>query len=120
MSLYVALEITKLVLAYMIHRDKALFDPKTGHNALPRNSDIIEEVGQVEIVFSDKTGTLTCNEMCFVRGSVKGQVIGPRTNEDLEAMREQMKSKKMKQPTYHLEGDTTPYVEAFELGNKEM
>jgi phospholipid-transporting ATPase len=35
-----------------------------------RNSDLIEEMGQVEFIFSDKTGTLTCNVMEFKNCSI--------------------------------------------------
>ncbi len=41
-----------------------IYDPETGYS-LCRNSDLIEEMGQVEFIFSDKTGTLTCNVMEF-------------------------------------------------------
>ena len=44
--------------------------------ALCRNSDLIEELGQVEFVFSDKTGTLTQNKMEFKKISVNGRVYG--------------------------------------------
>lgn len=44
------------------------FDPHMregpkGEGARARNSDIVEDLGMVEYVFSDKTGTLTSNEM---------------------------------------------------------
>ena len=44
------------------------FDPEMregpeGEGARARNSDIVEDLGMVEYVFSDKTGTLTSNEM---------------------------------------------------------
>ena len=44
------------------------FDPEMregpkGEGAIARNSDIVEDLGMVEYVFSDKTGTLTSNEM---------------------------------------------------------
>jgi P-type E1-E2 ATPase len=41
-----------------------------------RNSDLIEEMGQVEFVFSDKTGTLTQNKMEFKKISVNGVIYG--------------------------------------------
>lgn len=40
-----------------------------------RNSDLIEEMGQVEFIFSDKTGTLTCNIMEFKQCSVNGRIF---------------------------------------------
>jgi len=70
MSLYVALEVVKLSLALWIFIDDDMIDPDTGMSALARNSDLVEEMGQIEIVFSDKTGTLTANKMEFVRSSV--------------------------------------------------
>ncbi len=36
-----------------------------GTAALARTSNLNEDLGQIEYVFTDKTGTLTCNEMEF-------------------------------------------------------
>jgi phospholipid-transporting ATPase len=54
----------KLAQANLIGKDLDIYDPETGYS-LCRNSDLIEEMGQVEFIFSDKTGTLTCNIMEF-------------------------------------------------------
>lgn len=60
-SLYVIIEMIKLLQAKIINQDVKMFfaDPDDMNYALCRNSDLIEELGQVEFVFSDKTGTLT-------------------------------------------------------------
>lgn len=58
-SLYVIIEMLKLSQAYLIGRDVKMYDEETKQNALCRNSDLIEELGQIDFVFSDKTGTLT-------------------------------------------------------------
>jgi phospholipid-transporting ATPase len=50
-------------------------DDETELKAECRNSDLIEELGQVEFVFSDKTGTLTQNKMDFKWCSVDGKVF---------------------------------------------
>ena len=41
-----------------------------------QSSNLNEELGQIEYVFSDKTGTLTCNEMIFKKLIVDGIAYG--------------------------------------------
>ena len=60
-SLYVIIEMLKLLQANIVNKDVKMFFAEEGdmNFAKCRNSDLIEELGQVEFVFSDKTGTLT-------------------------------------------------------------
>ncbi|OZJ04952.1 hypothetical protein BZG36_01779, partial [Bifiguratus adelaidae] len=80
-SLYVTMEIVKLAQAYFIGQDVTMYydPPQTGDDhpvqgtpARALTSTINEELGQVDIVFSDKTGTLTDNVMQFRKCSVGG------------------------------------------------
>jgi phospholipid-transporting ATPase len=73
-SLYVALEVLKLVLAYLISQDLEMYHD--GKSTSCRSSDLVEELGSVEFIFSDKTGTLTSNEMEFRKCEVNGIVYG--------------------------------------------
>lgn len=84
-SLYVIIEMLKLVQAKIINNDVKMFfaDPDDMNFALCRNSDLIEELGQVEFVFSDKTGTLTQNKMEFKKCQVGLDVYGELTNLDI-------------------------------------
>lgn len=79
-SLYVALEVLKLIQAYLIAFDLDLYYKEIDKRAGVRTSDLIEELGQIEFIFSDKTGTLTCNEMEFKKCSVNGIVYGETAN----------------------------------------
>jgi phospholipid-transporting ATPase len=49
-----------------------MYYAKTDTPALCRTSSLVEELGQIEYVFSDKTGTLTRNEMEFRCCSIAG------------------------------------------------
>ncbi|KAF7362154.1 Phospholipid-transporting ATPase [Mycena venus] len=71
-SLIVTMEVVKFQQARLINSDLDMYYPKTDTPALCRTSSLVEELGQIEYVFSDKTGTLTCNEMEFRCCSIAG------------------------------------------------
>jgi len=76
LSLYVVYEMLKLLLGYLLASDKQMVDPDTGEGALPRTADLMEEMGQISFIFSDKTGTLTRNEMVFAECDIGGTDMG--------------------------------------------
>lgn len=71
LSLYVSLEIVKLG-QVMLLRDIDMYDPKSNTPMVANTTTILEDLGQVSYVFSDKTGTLTENLMRFRKMSVAG------------------------------------------------
>lgn len=52
----------------------SLYDPKTDQPAQVNATDLNEDLGQVEYLFCDKTGTLTDNEMLFKQFSINGMI----------------------------------------------
>lgn len=76
-SLFVTLEIVKFWQGFIfINFDKMMRNPITKEHAICRNSNLNEDLGRVEYIFSDKTGTLTSNEMQLRKISIKGDVFG--------------------------------------------
>ncbi|XP_063363276.1 phospholipid-transporting ATPase IF [Cydia amplana] len=78
MALYVTIELYKFTGALFIGWDEELRCEETGKPAIANTSDLNEELGQVEILFSDKTGTLTKNIMVFKACSIKGMIYEER------------------------------------------
>ena len=66
-SLYVTLELVNVGQSALIAADAKMYDEDLDMPAVVRSSNLVQELGQVSNVFSDKTGTLTRNEMRFVK-----------------------------------------------------
>lgn len=76
-SLFVTLEIVKFWQGFIfINFDRMMRNPVTKEHAICRNSNLNEDLGKVEYIFSDKTGTLTSNEMQLRQISIKGEIFG--------------------------------------------
>lgn len=75
-SLYVSIEIVKVLQSIFINQDLDMYCEETDMPAHARTSNLNEELGQVDTILSDKTGTLTCNSMEFVKCSIAGTAYG--------------------------------------------
>lgn len=64
-SLLVTLEIVKFIQATFIGWDATIYDEEKDMPTKAQSSNLNEELGQVEYIFTDKTGTLTQNIMEF-------------------------------------------------------
>ncbi|EIT78593.1 P-type ATPase [Aspergillus oryzae 100-8] len=84
-SLFVTIEIVKYAQAFLINSDLDIYYDKTDTPATCRTSSLVEELGQIEYIFSDKTGTLTCNMMEFKQCTIGGIQYGEDIPEDRRA-----------------------------------
>ncbi|KAG2281654.1 hypothetical protein Bca4012_050129 [Brassica carinata] len=89
-SLYVSIEVVKVWQASFINQDLRMYDDESGVPAQARTSNLNEELGQVHTILSDKTGTLTCNQMDFLKCSIAGTSYGVRSSEVELAAAKQM------------------------------
>ena len=81
-SLFVTIELVKYYHAFLINADLDIYYDKTDTPAVCRTSSLVEELGQIDYIFSDKTGTLTCNQMEFKQCSIGGIQYADEIPED--------------------------------------
>ncbi|XP_056372650.1 phospholipid-transporting ATPase VB isoform X2 [Hyla sarda] len=79
-SLYVSIELVKLGQIYFIHHDIDLYDEEIDLSMQCRALNITEDLGQIQYIFSDKTGTLTENKMVFRRCTIVGNEFSHQEN----------------------------------------
>lgn len=75
-SLLVTLEMVKFCQAIFISWDLKIYYEPTDTPSGVQSSNLNEELGQIKYVFSDKTGTLTCNIMEFRKFTIEGKSYG--------------------------------------------
>lgn len=75
-SLYVSMSMTRYLQSYFMQKDPDMTDFTTNTPAIVRTMTLNEELGQISHIFSDKTGTLTCNNMDFRKMSINGVLYG--------------------------------------------
>lgn len=75
-SLIVSLELVKTMQAFFITQDLSIYDETTDKPAQVQSLMLNEELGQIEYIFTDKTGTLTQNKMQFRAAFIGRQLFG--------------------------------------------
>lgn len=86
-SLYISIEIVKTIQAFFIYSDCYMYYEPIDYPCTPKSWNISDDLGQIEYIFSDKTGTLTQNVMEFKKCTVNGVAYGKAYTEALAGLR---------------------------------
>ena len=82
-------ELQRFIGSQFIQWDGKMYDEKLDETAKANNSDINEDLGQIEYLFSDKTGTLTENEMIFKQCAIDGLIYEEKNGKLFNTMNNQ-------------------------------
>mmetsp|Transcript_32846 Transcript_32846/g.50197 ORF Transcript_32846/g.50197 Transcript_32846/m.50197 type:complete len:241 (+) Transcript_32846:953-1675(+) len=74
-ELIVIIEMAKIHYTFFMEQDYLLLNSQTGSRLKVQNLSMHEEIGQIDYLFCDKTGTLTKNELLFRYVSTKEGVV---------------------------------------------
>ena len=89
LSLIVTMEFVKYAVAFMIDNDLDMYYEENNTPAQARTSSLVEELGQVDYIFSDKTGTLTRNIMEFKMATIGGIPYAETVPDDKKIRKEE-------------------------------
>ncbi|EDR03224.1 uncharacterized protein LACBIDRAFT_155569, partial [Laccaria bicolor S238N-H82] len=87
-SLYISIEFVRTCQAAFIYFDTDMYYEKTGQPTIARTWNLTDDLGQIEYIFSDKTGTLTQNLMIFQKCSIGGKIYNGNPEEEEEIKKE--------------------------------
>lgn len=121
-SLYISIEIVKSLQALFINRDMQMYHEDSDKPSHARTSNLNEELGQVDTILSDKTGTLTCNSMEFIKCSIAGTAYGRGVTEVEKAMARRKGSPLIYEPEEFEENqvDTVPPIKGFNFKDSRV
>lgn len=85
-SLYISIEVVRTIQAYFIFDDYDIYYEKTNRRTIARSWNLADDLGQIEYIFSDKTGTLTQNLMIFRECSIGTALYTGQDNETQTAL----------------------------------
>jgi phospholipid-transporting ATPase len=114
------MEVVKFQQAQLINSDLDMYYARTDTPAVCRTSSLVEELGQIEYVFSDKTGTLTCNEMEFRCSSIAGVAYSEVVDENKRADGEEGKEngwRTFAEMSTFLDESSNPFVDVASGSN---
>jgi phospholipid-transporting ATPase len=75
MSLFVSLQVIKEIQAYFMKQDLKMYYEEGDIPMDVGAADLNADLSQIDIIFSDKTGTLTNNSMAFKRLSIGSKIV---------------------------------------------
>ncbi|NXC41274.1 AT8B3 ATPase, partial [Penelope pileata] len=82
MSMYITFEFIYLVNSFFINWDLGMYYAAKDIPAKARSTSLNDQLGQIEYIFSDKTGTLTENIMSFKKCCINGTIYGLGTGHE--------------------------------------